>query len=244
MERLQKVIAKAGIASRRKAEELILQGKVQVNGVVCTTLGTQVSNKDIISVEGKIIEKEELVYFLLNKPRKYVCTVNDEHNRNKVVDLIDCKERIFPIGRLDYDSTGMLILTNDGDFAYKLAHPKFQIPKSYRVTVKGILDKKDLMKLQNGIRLDDGYKTAPATVSMTSYDESTNRCVLEMTIFEGRNRQVRRMIEAVGALVSKLHRTKYGNIKDDNLAIGSYRRLRPHEIKTLKNMADEGSKEE
>ena len=128
MERLQKVIAKAGIASRRKAEELILQGKVKVNGKVCTTLGTQVSNKDVVSVNGEVIKREELVYFLLNKPRKYICTVSDEHNRNKVVDLIDCKQRIFPVGRLDYDSTGMLILTNDGDFAYMLAHPKFQIP--------------------------------------------------------------------------------------------------------------------
>ncbi len=243
MERLQKVIAKAGIASRRKAEELIIQGKVKVNGVVCTTLGTQVSNKDIISVDGKIIEKEELVYYLLNKPRKYVCTVSDEHKRNKVVDLIDCKERIFPVGRLDYDSTGMLILTNDGDFAHMLAHPKFQIPKSYRITVKGVLNNKDLMKLQNGIRLDDGIKTLPAKVSMTSYDYQTNRCVLEMTITEGRNRQVRRMIEAVGAIVSKLHRTQYGCIKDDNLSIGSYRRLRPHEIKTLKKMANEGISE-
>ena len=197
MERLQKVIAKAGIASRRKAEELILQGKVKVNGKVCTTLGTQVSNKDVVSVNGEVIKREELVYFLLNKPRKYICTVSDEHNRNKVVDLIDCKQRIFPVGRLDYDSTGMLILTNDGDFAYMLAHPKFQIPKSYRVTVKGVLDKKDLMKLQNGIRLDDGIKTLPAIVSMTSVDKDTNKCILEMTIFEGRNRQIRRMIEAV-----------------------------------------------
>ncbi len=243
MERLQKVIAKAGIASRRKAEELILQGKVKVNGVVCTTLGTQVSNKDVVSVDGNIIEKEELVYFLLNKPRKYVCTVSDEHNRNKVTDLIDCQQRIFPIGRLDYDSTGMLILTNDGDFAQMLAHPKFQIPKTYRVTVKGILNNKDLMKLQGGIRLDDGIKTLPAKVSMTSYDLKTNRCVLEMTISEGRNRQIRRMIEAVGAIVSKLHRTQYGCLKDDNLAMSAYRRLRPHEIKTLKKMANEGISE-
>lgn len=243
MERLQKVIAKAGIASRRKAEELILQGKVKVNGKVCTTLGTQVSNKAIISVEDKIIEKEELVYYLLNKPRKYVCTVKDEHKRNKVVDLIDCKERIFPVGRLDFDSTGMLILTNDGDFAHMLAHPKFQVPKSYRVTVKGILENKDLIKLQNGLILDDGYKTMPAKVSMISHDIESNKCVLEMTISEGRNRQVRRMIEAVGKVVAKLHRMQYGCVKDDNLAIGSYRRLRPHEIKTLKKMADEGISE-
>ncbi|MGI6608256.1 MAG: pseudouridine synthase [Erysipelotrichaceae bacterium] len=240
MERLQKVIAKAGIVSRRKAEELILQGKVKVNGKICTTLGTRVSNKDTVSVDGKIIEKEELVYFLLNKPRKYVCTASDEHNRNKVVDLIDCQERIFPVGRLDYDSTGMLILTNDGDFAHMLAHPRFQIPKSYRVTVKGILNNKNLMKLQNGILLDDGIKTLPAKVSMTSYDQKTDRCILEMTIFEGKNRQVRRMIEAAGSIVSKLHRTQYGCVKDENLAVGSYRRLRPHEIKTLKKMADEG----
>jgi 23S rRNA pseudouridine2605 synthase len=137
----------------------------------------------------------------------------------------------------------MLILTNDGDFAQMLSHPKFQIPKSYRVTVKGILDKNDLIKLQNGLILDDGYKTMPAKVSMTSYDNTSNRCVLEMTINEGRNRQVRRMIEAVGKIVSKLHRMQYGCVKDDNLAIGSYRRLRPHEIKTLKKMANEGISE-
>lgn len=137
----------------------------------------------------------------------------------------------------------MLILTNDGDFAQMLAHPRFQIPKTYRVTVKGILDKKELMRLQNGVVLDDGIRTLPAKVSMTSYDYKTDRCVLEITIFEGRNRQIRRMIEAVGKIVSKLHRTQYGCIKDDNLAMGSYRRLRPHEIKTMKKMANEGFSE-
>ncbi len=243
-ERLQKVIAKAGITSRRKAEQLIVEGKVKVNGQVVTELGTTVTNKDIVLVNDKPIEKQELVYFLLNKPRKYVCTVEDEHDRAKIVDLIDCKERIFPVGRLDYDSTGLIILTNDGDFDNLLTHPKYHLAKTYDVTIKGVLTKEDMQAIRKGVILDDGIKTLPATVRMINYDLQGQRCSFELTIYEGRNRQIRRMMEALGYEVSKLHRKSFGCVKDDNLASGCYRRLRPHEIKTLKQMALEGVNKE
>ncbi|MDO4377564.1 MAG: pseudouridine synthase [Erysipelotrichia bacterium] len=241
-ERLQKVIAQAGIASRRKAEELISAGKVKVNGQTVSVLGTTVTNKDVITVNDKPIEKEELVYYLVNKPRKYVCTADDEHNRDKIVDLVDCPQRIFPVGRLDYDSTGLIILTNDGDFDNMLTHPKYHLPKTYKVTIKGVLTKKDMQDIRNGIILDDGIKTLPATVRMINYDIEAQRCSFEIIIYEGRNRQIRRMMEALGYEVKKLHRSCFGCVKDDNLAIGSYRRLKPHEIKMLKTMANEGEK--
>ncbi|MCR5067536.1 MAG: rRNA pseudouridine synthase [Erysipelotrichaceae bacterium] len=240
MERLQKVIARAGIASRRKAEELITQGRVKVNGEIVDKLGSQVSSSDVITVDDKPLNREELVYYLLNKPRKYVSTAADEHGRAKVIDLIDCKERIFPVGRLDYDSSGLLILTNDGEFANMLTHPKFHIPKTYHVTIKGILSKNDLLSLRRGIVLDDGVKTMRSEVQMVNYDREADKCTIDITIYEGRNRQVRRMIEALGFEVSRLHRTRFGTVVDDQIPSGSYRRLRPHEIKSLRQMAEEG----
>ena len=240
MERLQKVIARSGLASRRKAEELITQGRVKVNGETVTTLGTQVSNSDIITVDGKSLQREELVYYLLNKPRKYVSTAADEHDRAKVTDLIDCSERIFPVGRLDYDSTGLLILTNDGEFANLLTHPKYHIPKTYHVTVRGVLDKNEILTLRRGVVLDDGVKTMRSEVQMVNYDREADKCTIDITIYEGRNRQVRRMIEALGFEVSRLHRTRFGTVTDDQIPSGSYRRLRPHEIKSLRQMAEEG----
>jgi len=240
MERLQKVIAHAGICSRRKAEELITSGHVKVNGVVITELGSQVSKNDVIEVDDKKVKKEEPVYFLLNKPKKYVCTTNDEHGRDQVTDLIDCDERIYPVGRLDYDSTGLLILTNDGEFANTLTHPSFHLPKMYHVTIKGILQKKDVYKLQNGVVLDDGQKTLPAKVYTLDTNEQAGKTTLEITIIEGKNRQIRRMVEAIGYTVTKLHRVSIGPIRDDQMPMGSYRRLRPHEIKSLKEFAQKG----
>ncbi|MBO4219138.1 MAG: rRNA pseudouridine synthase [Erysipelotrichaceae bacterium] len=240
MERLQKVIARSGLASRRKAEELITQGRVKVNGETVTTLGTQVSNSDIITVDGRSLQREELVYYLLNKPRKYVSTAADEHDRAKVTDLIDCSERIFPVGRLDYDSTGLLILTNDGEFANLLTHPKYHIPKTYHVTVRGVLDKNEILTLRRGVVLDDGVKTMRSEVQMVNYDREADKCTVDITIYEGRNRQVRRMMEALGHEVTRLHRTRFGTVVDDQLPSGSYRRLRPHEIKSLRQMAQEG----
>lgn len=244
MERLQKVIANAGICSRRKAEQLIQEGKVTVNGEVVTQMGIQVSKKDIVMVDGNAIEKQEKVYYVINKPRKVVCTASDEHGRSKIVDFIDCKERIYPVGRLDYDSSGIVILTNDGEFDNMLIHPRYHIPKYYHVTVRGILTKDDILHLHRGVVLDDGYKTLPATVKLVNFDKNTNRSTVDMTIFEGKNRQIRRMMEALGFEVTKLHRVQFGCVRDDQMGAGQYRRLRPHEIVTLKKMANEGIEKE
>ena len=243
MERLQKVIAASGLCSRRKAEELILANRVKVNGEVVNVLGTQVSGKDVIFVDGQPLPQHQLEYYLVNKPRKYVCTANDEHGRNQVTDLVDTEERIYPVGRLDYDSSGLIILTNDGEFANMLMHPRYHIPKTYHVTVKGLVTKSDVRHLQTGVTLDDGIKTLPAEVKVTNQDIPNARTSLDITIYEGRNRQIRRMMEMLGYEVTKLHRSEYGCIRDDQMPSGSYRRLRPHEIKTLKKMAQEGKTE-
>lgn len=240
MERLQKVIAASGLTSRRKAEELIAAGRVQVNGVTVTQLGTQVSNKDVITVDGKPLSSPQLEYYLVNKPRKYVCTVNDEHGRKQVTDLVTTSARIYPVGRLDYDSSGLIVLTNDGEFANMLMHPRYHLPKMYRVTVRGVVGRGDVRALSEGVKLDDGIKTLPAQVKVLNTDYDSGKTTLDITIYEGRNRQIRRMMEACGYEVSKLHRYQYGPVRDDQLPTGSYRRLRPHEIKMLKTMASEG----
>ncbi|MBR0474749.1 MAG: rRNA pseudouridine synthase [Erysipelotrichaceae bacterium] len=240
MERLQKVIAASGLTSRRKAEELIVAGKVKVNGVVVDKLGSQVEKSDVITVDGKPLPHEELEYYLVNKPRKYICSVNDEHGRAQVTDLVETEARIYPVGRLDYDSSGLIILTNDGNFANMLMHPKYHLPKTYHVTVKGLVSKMDVKHLSEGVTLDDGIKTLPAVVKITNQDIPNERTSLDITITEGRNRQIRRMMETLGYEVSKLHRTQYGCVRDDQMPVGSYRRLKPHEIKTLKQMALEG----
>lgn len=242
MERLQKVIAASGLTSRRKAEELITAGKVKVNGVVVDKLGTQVDKNDVITVEDKPLPHEELEYYLVNKPRKYICSVNDEHGRKQVTDLVETEARIYPVGRLDYDSSGLIILTNDGNFANMLMHPKYHLPKTYHVTVKGLVSKADVYRLREGVKLDDGIKTLPATVNIINQDIPNEKTSLDITIMEGRNRQIRRMMEALGYEVSKLHRVQYGCVRDDQMPIGTYRRLKPHEIKTLRQMAMEGEK--
>ena len=242
MERLQKVIAASGLTSRRKAEELITAGKVKVNGVVVDKLGTQVDKNDVITVEDKPLPHEELEYYLVNKPRKYICSVNDEHGRKQVTDLVETEARIYPVGRLDYDSSGLIILTNDGNFANMLMHPKYHLPKTYHVTVKGLVSTADVYHLREGVKLDDGIKTLPATVNITNQDIPNEKTSLDITIMEGRNRQIRRMMEALGYEVSKLHRVQYGCVRDDQMPIGTYRRLKPHEIKTLRQMAMEGEK--
>ena len=241
MERLQKVIAYAGVASRRKAEQLIVEGKVKVNGEVVRELGTKVSNSDTIEVEGVKLEKEDKVYFLLYKPRGYISAVTDDKGRKTVVDIFKKKvhERIFPVGRLDYDTTGLLLLTNDGDFSNLMTHPKFKIDKTYIARVKGVPDKKGLMKLQNGIKLEDG-KTAPAKVMMTLADPVANKAICEITIHEGRNRQVRRMFEAIGTPVVKLKRERFAFLDLGNLSPGEYRPLTKHEVKLLRVLAETG----
>ncbi|AWE06885.1 pseudouridine synthase [Lysinibacillus sp. 2017] len=241
MERLQKVIAYAGVASRRKAEQLIVEGKVRVNGKVIRELGTKVSETDEIEVEGVKLEKEDKVYFLLYKPRAYISAVTDDKGRKTVTDIFKKKvyQRIFPVGRLDYDTTGLLLLTNDGEFSNLMTHPKFKIDKTYIARVKGIPTKQGLMKLQSGIKLEDG-KTAPAKVSMTSFDESAGKAICEITIHEGRNRQVRRMFEAIGTPVVKLKRERFAFLDLTGLVAGEYRELTRHEVKLLRVLAETG----
>ncbi|MDR7236961.1 rRNA pseudouridine synthase [Bacillus sp. MM2020_1] len=234
MERLQKVIAQAGIASRRKSEELIKEGRVKVNGKVVTELGLKVSSSDRVEVNGIQIEKEEPVYFLLYKPRGVISSVNDEKGRKVVTDFFQhFKERIFPVGRLDYDTSGLLVLTNDGEFANLLMHPKSEIDKVYVAKVKGIPSKENLRKLEKGIRLEDG-KTAPARVKLLSADNKKQSAIVEITIHEGRNRQVRRMFEAIGHDVLKLKRERYAFLTLNGLKTGDARELTPHEVKQLR----------
>ena len=231
-ERLQKYLADCGIASRRKCEELILNGKVEVNGVIVTTLGTKVTDKDKIKYNGKEVKKvEEKVYILLNKPIGYVTTVKDQFNRDTVLDLIKCNKRIVPVGRLDMYTSGALILTNDGDFVNKLTHPKNEINKIYNATVAGIVSQEDIKKLSEGVLIDDEYKTKPAKVKILKIDEEKNISRIQITIHEGKNRQVRKMCEAIGKKVLALHRSKIGNIDVKDLKLGEWRYLTEKEIK-------------
>jgi 23S rRNA pseudouridine2605 synthase len=237
MERLQKVIARAGIASRRKSEELIKEGRVKVNGKVVTELGLKVSSSDRVEVNEIQIEKEEPVYFLLYKPRGVISSVNDEKGRKVVTDFFPhLKERIYPVGRLDYYTSGLLVLTNDGEFANLLMHPKNEIDKVYVAKVKGIPSKENLRKLEKGIRLEDG-KTAPARVKLLSADNKKQSAIVEITIHEGRNRQVRRMFEAIGHDVLKLKRERYAFLTLNGLKTGDARELTPHEVKSLRGQA-------
>ncbi len=233
MERLQKVIASAGITSRRKAEQMILDGRVKVNGEVITQLGFKVSSKDEVMVDDIKIKKEEKVYYLLNKPKKCVCTVKDEHDRTTVLDYMsDVKERIFPVGRLDYDTTGVLILTNDGEFANQMMHPRNHFPKTYRVTIDGLLSDEEAHQLRKGIELEDGL-TLPASVHIEKRNYNKNRTIFMITIFEGRNREIKRMMEYFGYEVIRLNRIQYGTLTVKDLRQGEYRRLRSYEIKEL-----------
>lgn len=237
MERIQKLIAQAGIASRRKAEELIIQGKVKVDGVVITELGYKAKKSSVIEVDGKKIDKEEKVYFVMNKPKNILSSVSDDRGRKTVIDLIDVKERIFPVGRLDYDTTGVLLLSNDGEFANELIHPRYHVEKEYDVTVKGIFKSEELKKLQSGIVIDN-KKTLPAKVVMINKDVSNGICNIQLTIREGRNHQVKKMVEYFGYRVTKLNRRRFGCIDLKGLNIGDVRRLKPFEIKKLRALAN------
>lgn len=233
-ERLQKYLAEGGIASRRKCEEYILQGKVQVNGKTITELGVKVNpEKDKITFEGKNVKQEERkVYILLNKPIGYVTTSDEQFGRDKVLDLVKVRERVVPVGRLDMYTSGALILTNDGDFVYKVTHPKHEITKTYTVTVKGIIKNEEVEQLRKGVKIDD-YTTRPAKVKILKTDEEKDISRLEITIHEGKNRQVRRMCESVGRRVIALHRSKIGNIGVKDIELGKWRYLKDFEVKTL-----------
>ena len=230
--RLQKYLAQCGIASRRKAEEYIRNGRVRVNGQVVTQMGVKVSPKARVEVDGKPVKPEKKkVYILLHKPKGYVTTVSDPEGRQTVLDLVqEVKERVYPVGRLDYDSSGLLLLTNDGDFANLLMHPKHEILKVYIVTVKGKPSEKAIEKLRNGIRIDN-YITAPAFVKVLNIYE--NKTKLEITIHEGRNRQIRKMCEKIGHPVIRLKRVAFGKLELCSLKPGEWRFLTEKEVKQL-----------
>lgn len=237
MERLQKIIAHAGIASRRKAEDYITSGRVSVNGEVIRELGTKVGKKDIVEVDGVPIYQEEPVYYLFYKPRGVISAVSDDKKRKVVTDYFAAvPERIYPVGRLDYDTSGILLLTNDGDFSQRLAHPKHEINKVYVAKVKGYAEKRVLMPLTRGVRIE-GKKTAPARFEILSTDKVAGTSIVELTIHEGRNHQVKNMLAAVGLPVQKLKRERYGDLTLQGLRPGEYRRLNNKEINSLLNQS-------
>ncbi|MFC0188414.1 pseudouridine synthase [Fictibacillus aquaticus] len=238
MERLQKVIAQSGITSRRKAEEMITEGRVKVNGDTVRELGTKVSPKDRIEVDGVQVQREQPVYFLMYKPSGVITAVSDDKGRKTVADYFKdiVEERVFPVGRLDYDTTGVLIMTNDGEFANVLMHPKYKVEKTYIAKVKGIPLREQLKKLERGVILEDG-KTAPAKSKLLSMDKKKQTAIIELTISEGKNRQVRRMFEHIGHPVQKLKREKYAFLDVKGLNPGEFRELTPHEVKLLRNAA-------
>lgn len=233
--RLQKYLANCGIASRRKCEEYILEGKVEVNGKIIKELGTKINpTNDIVKFDGKEVKEEKnFVYILLNKPIGYVTTVEDQFHRDTVLDLVKVKERIVPVGRLDMYTSGALILTNDGDFVYKITHPKHEINKTYTVTLKGIIQNNEVEQLRKGVKIED-YITKPAKVKILKTDLEKDISKLEITIHEGKNRQVRKMCEAIGKKVLALHRSKIGNIGVKDLKLGQWRYLSRKEIESLK----------
>ena len=233
MERLQKLIANSGYCSRRKAEELISSGRVKVNGEVIREMGFKASFMDFIQIDDvSISEREEKEYYLLNKPRGTISTASDDKNRKTIIDLIKTDKRIYPIGRLDYDTTGLIILTNDGTLTNLLTHPKNKIEKVYVAKINGILSKEQLNILSNGVIID-GKKTSRSKVRIKKIDKKNNTSIIQLIIHEGRNHQVKKMIAAVGYKVLKLKRESIAFLTLDGLKSGEYRKLSIHEVKKL-----------
>ncbi len=235
MERIQKRIAASGIASRRKAEELILEGRVKVNGLVVNNLGTKVGPKDEVTVDDVVVSKLSSLYLALNKPRGYISTVSDDLGRKTVIDLVPNEFKdfhVFPVGRLDYDTKGIIILTNDGEFMNLMVGPQSGVQKEYLARVKGIVNASALNRLENGVMIN-GKMTLPAIVSLASIDRENSSSLVRITITQGMNHQVKEMFKAVGYEVKKLTRVRFGNIKIDDLSEGEIRRLTIHEVKTL-----------
>lgn len=232
MERLSKVIAASGIASRRKAEELIDKGLVKVNGKIIREQGIKVDSSDIIEVNNHVLKKEQKEYYLLYKPRGIVTTTNDEKDRKTVIDLINTTKRVYPVGRLDYDTTGILLLTNDGELTNILTHPSSNIDKVYVAKVKGLIGKNQIVALERGV-LIDGIKTSKAKARILKYDKKTDHSYVELIIHEGKNHQVKKMFEAIGYDVLKLKREKYAFLTLDGLKPGEYRKLSIKEVKKL-----------
>lgn len=233
MERLQKVIANSGYCSRRKAEELIASGQVYVNGEMVTELGTKVEGNETIVVEGVTLNKDtRKEYYLLNKPRGYICSLKDDKGRKVVTELINTKERIYPVGRLDYDTTGVLILTNDGEFANILMHPSNEVEKTYLAIIEGIMTTEEIYKLKDGVVID-GIKVTPKRLKIKKKDLEKNKSKVEITIVEGRNHIVKKMFEAVGHPVNKLTRERLAFLDVKGLQSGEYRYLTNDEVKQL-----------
>lgn len=233
--RINKYIANAGIASRRKADELIKAGKVKVNGKVMSQPGYDVADSDEVLVEGKPVQStENKVYYAMNKPLGVITSVNDDRGRMTVVDIMsDVEERVFPVGRLDYNTSGLLLLTNDGDFANRIMHPGRRVDKTYRVRVAGNISKMKISVLRAGVRLGK-FKTSPARVDVITWNRHS--MILEVTIHEGKNRQIRRMFEAVGYPVQELERISIGNMKLGHLKQGQYRKLSRRELEYFSNL--------
>lgn len=234
-ERLQKIMASCGVASRRKCEELIVNGHVTVNGVLVTELGTKARYSDEIRVDGNQIAREEKVYYVLNKPTGYLTTLSDDRGRRTVMDLFeeqDLVNRIFPVGRLDYDSSGVLLFTNDGELSRRLTNAANKIEKEYTVRLKGFFTQQNLVKLRRGVELD-GKLCKPQKAQITEYDKTYNTTQVRLIITEGRNREIRRIFDSLGFEVKKLKRDRFGVITVEGLGLGKYRPLKIHEVKTL-----------
>ncbi len=230
--RLQKYLAQCGVASRRGAEQIIKDGRVAVNGVVVTEMGIKLKKGEKVTVDGQVVKPEKNKYYiLLNKPSGVLSSVKDDRGRDCVVNLIEgIDARLYPVGRLDYDTTGLLLLTNDGDFMQKVTHPSFEIWKTYRAVVRGVPTETDVKRFAEGLMLDDG-KTLPAVLDVVGY--KGNNAIVEVSIREGRNRQVRRMMERIGHPVNSLIRISFGSLELGDLKPGKWRHVRPEEIARL-----------
>lgn len=234
MERIQKVIANRGFCSRRKAEEYLKKGKIRVNGEIVKELGTLVNENDLIEIDGTILGREEKEYILLYKPRGVITSTSDDKKRKTVLDIVDTNKRLYPVGRLDYDTSGLLLLTNDGELTNKLIHPKSEIEKTYIAKVKGFVSKDALKTLSKGVIIDN-YKTAPAKAKLKKYDKKTDTSIVVLTIHEGKNHQVKKMFNALGFDCLKLKRETFSFLNLVGLKPGEYRRLTPKEVKILYN---------
>ena len=242
MERLQKVIAEAGICSRRKAEQLILEGKVKVNGKIVDTLGVKVNGLDDIVVNGQRLQKEQKVYYILYKPKGCLSTVSDDKDRRTVMDYLPKGERIYPVGRLDYDTSGLLLATNDGTFTNAMIHPRYHLPKTYEVNIDGMLDDEAVKTIRKGFEYG-GEKFAPAKIIIKNRDYTRGRMQLILILREGKNHQVKKMMEAFGCQVRKLHRIRFGHLSLEGMRPGEYKKLKSYDVKKLMAAAREGNEE-
>jgi 23S rRNA pseudouridine2605 synthase len=236
MERLQKVIAHAGFASRRKAEELILKGKVMVNGEIVKELGTKVKSSDDIVINGIKLEAEDKEYYLFNKPRGVITSTSDDKKRKTVMDYFESNKRLYPVGRLDYDTTGALIVTNDGDFANLMMHPSHKIDKVYIAKLEGIIDGYAINRIKDGVEVE-GVTIYPTRVKLKKKDLSSKTSMVEIIVHDGKNHEIKKIFETVGFPVEKLKRESFGILNVTNLKSGEYRRITPKEVKDLINIA-------